>query len=236
MLKIALVEDSKLDMQNVVNFIDKFSEIKGERIIVNKFYNAVDFFEENSSFDIVYFDIEMPHMNGMEAAQKLRKKDKDVVIIFITNLAGYALEGYAVEAFDFVIKPVEYYNFSLKLQRAIDRVTLNKFIKINIKTEKGNIIVSSREVFYIEIFDHYLLFHTTSGIFKSLGKLYEIEKTLLEEGFFRSNRCYLINLEYVRGVLDTGVEIQNETLPISRRRRKDLLNAIADYIGKRGSF
>ena len=82
-------------------------------------------------------DIEMEFMNGMDAATKIREVDREVIIIFITNMAQYAIQGYAVYALDYVLKPISYFAFSQKLQRAVGRMKKRKERYINIVSKNG---------------------------------------------------------------------------------------------------
>ena len=134
MIKIAVVED-ELEMSNIlVNFINKFFEENELDVKVTVFNNALKFLDAyNFNFDLIFMDINMPSLDGINASKKLREIDSEVMLIFVTSLAQYAIKGYEVNAFDFIVKPITYYNFALKLTRALDNLSKDdtKIIVIN---------------------------------------------------------------------------------------------------------
>lgn len=170
MLKMAVVEDIKEDSDTLCGYVEKFSEETAERIDIRVFGNAVDFLDKYSSgFNIVLMDIDMPMLDGMAASRKLRDIDDDVVLIFVTNLAQYAVEGYEVHAFDFIVKPVSYYSFSIKLRRAIDHLGKSSGVTVQIRTRENFACVPSTEIKYIEVYDHDLVYHTVKGNMTAIG-------------------------------------------------------------------
>lgn len=144
MIKIAVVED-ELEMSNIlVKFINKFFEENELYVKATVFNNALKFLDAyNFNFDLVFMDINMPSLDGINASKKLREIDSEVMLIFVTSLAQYAIKGYEVNAFDFIVKPISYYNFALKLTRAIDNLSKDdtKIIVINSKTSIKKIML-----------------------------------------------------------------------------------------------
>ena len=233
-MNVVIVEDNQKDASLIKSYLEKFAKEKQIDIVVNEFLNPILFLEQYSlTYDIVFMDIHMPIMNGLECAKKLRVIDKNVVLIFITNLAQYAVNGYEVNALDFIVKPISYYNFSLKTQRALKYLEDNHDVKIKIKTLNGIAVLSIKEILYIEIFNHSLVFYTNDNNFiESNGQLLEIENELLSYDFFRCSRNYLVNLRYVRSINDNFVFIGDKKLEISRRRKKSFIEALASYLKK----
>lgn len=121
MIRIAIADDDAAFLAKIQKYIQKYQKENGEDIQLTAFSDAKELIEGYSPvYDIVILDIEMPGMNGMEAAEKIRQADEDVVLMFITNMIQYAIRGYSVGALDFVMKPVNYYTFSLKLSYRAD--------------------------------------------------------------------------------------------------------------------
>ena len=118
MLNIAIVEDEK-EMSNCLrDYLIKFFNEENISIDVSIFDNGNIFLEKYKlNYNLIFLDIKMPSIDGMEVAQKIRKIDKNVMIIFVTSLAQYAIKGYEVNAFDYILKPIDYYNFKLKMSR-----------------------------------------------------------------------------------------------------------------------
>ena len=221
MPKIAVVEDVGKDADTLRAYIERFSEDRGVRTSVRVFSNAVDFLDKYSSdFDIVFMDIEMPMLSGM---------DGEVVLIFVTNLAQYAVEGYEVNAFDFIVKPVNYHSFSMKFERALDRLGRSSGVIVRIKTREKLACVPSSEIKYIEVYDHDLVYHTVKGDMTATGTLSDVESKLEGAGFFRLSRYSLVNLSFVRAVRSTYVDVDGAEVQISGARRKELMAALAGW-------
>lgn len=176
MIRIAVVEDEKDQAELLSSYLQRYSSEKDCRLTVTPYYTAADFLacedrEGSYPYDIVFMDIELPDGNGMEIARRLRKTNKRTLIIFVTNLAQYAVKGYEVRAFDFVVKPVSYYNFMLKFSAALDNLELNKDTEIWIKSKEGRVRLLASRIIYVEVLKHYLTYHTKDGDFTALGSI-----------------------------------------------------------------
>ena len=123
MIHIAVVEDEKLFAEQILNFIRKYEKENNRQIKVTAYSDGEDIVEDyKGEYDIILMDIQMRFMDGMTAAEKIRSLDDEVIIMFITNMIQYAVRGYEVDAMDYVVKPVEYFSFSQKLDKAIARI------------------------------------------------------------------------------------------------------------------
>lgn len=232
-VRAVIAEDNPSDAARLRGYLDRYSEEHGTLFSVRAYPDAVSFTEKyEPGSDIIFMDIEMPDMNGMEASRRVRMYDRDVIIIFVTNMAQYALKGYEVGAFDFIVKPVSYGDFSFKLTRALEKLERSGGgVSIMARTRRGVFKVEAAETKYVEIADHSLIYHTVKGDVTATGHLYEIEPILLGAGFVRCNRCYLVNLRYVEYAEDNTVSLgDGVVLQISRNRRKEFYDALTSYM------
>lgn len=142
MPNIALVEDEPEAADVLAAFIARYADEKGLELAVTRFGNAMDFEMTHQHFDLVFMDIQMPGINGMEAAQLMRTYDSETPIIFVTNLAQYAVKGYEVDALDFIVKPVTYFNFRMRMDKAMRRIRRNASRSIAIGTRDGMRVVA----------------------------------------------------------------------------------------------
>lgn len=198
---------------------------------VEVFSNAVNFLKNYKSvYDIVFMDIEMPYMSGMEAAIKLREIDQTVLLLFVTNMSQYAVKGYEVDAINFLVKPVAYFNFALKMQKAIMKLESNRDREILVRTKDGVIRLRTSKVQYVEISGHRIVYHTQEGTYEGYGTLKQVEERLAGTPFVRCNSCYLVNLQFVSKVTGWTVEVGNSMLQISHPKKKDFLNALNLYV------
>lgn len=123
MLRVAIVEDDELYAKQLGTYLQQFEEEYKEQVEITYFTDGDQIVQKyQSQNDIILMGIEMKFVNGMTAAEKIRKMDSEVVIIFITNMAQYAIRGYAVDDLDYVLKPVSYFAFSQKLVRVLNRM------------------------------------------------------------------------------------------------------------------
>ena len=232
MYRIAIVEDEQSYRDQVREYILQYGKEKDLSFDIVTYTDGSEIAEdEEHSFDIIFFDIEMEQMNGMDAAAEIRARDENVVIVFITNMAQYAIEGYSVGAFDFVLKPVDYYGFSLRFGRALQRVQKRETREIVVNTATGIRRIDSGDIWYVEIDNRILYFHTNSGQYSMRGTMQNAEEMLRDYHFVKCNHWYLVNLKYVTEIQDNIVYVAGNPLEISRRNKTAFIRAVTDYIG-----
>ena len=151
MVRIAIVEDDRHDREALKKCLSRYEKENQVKFSLTEFQDGEDIVTDyTASYDLIILDIEMAFLNGMKAAEKIRELDTNVIIIFITNMAQYAIRGYAVDALDYVLKPVSYFAFSQRLNRAISRMKKRetKMIMVNIKG--GTVRINIANIYYIE--------------------------------------------------------------------------------------
>ena len=231
-MRIAIVDDDPDDRARLLSFLDTYFSENGEDYQTEVYEDAVSFLNEYAfTFDFVIFDIDMPRLSGIDAAKELRKKDPSVTLMFVTNMPQYALDGYSVEAVDYVLKPFSYPDFKLKMKKAARYIRRNADAAISLSTPDGIIKCNASGIFYVESMLHYLYYHTSKGVFKIRGKLSDVEKELLPYHFARSGKSYLVNLAHLESIEGSQIVVGEERLPLSRRMKPLLLSAFAKYMG-----
>ena len=233
MLKIAVVEDQTEMREELCGFIRRYATEQGIQAEVQPIEDgAVIAAHYKPNYDIIFMDVEMPGLDGFGTAEKIRAVDADVVLVFVTNMAQYAIKGYEVDALDYVLKPVNYYQFCTKLSRAIQRVQRRKGGQVALQLAGGGMqLLNTGEIYYLETHSRMLYYHTAKGEFAVRASLASAEKELALHHFARCNQCYLVNLKYVRAVENDFVRVNDDRLEISRRQRAAFLTAVASYIG-----
>lgn len=234
MLKIGLLEDEQDQAERLILFLAQYRQSHPQfAYTLQRYSRALELLDHyERDFDLLFLDIRLPDMTGMEAAHRIRESDRNVMIIFVTSLTQYAVEGYSVQAFDYIVKPIGYESFAAKLERALRVLSYRRpGVVLDIKTREGSLRLSADMIRYFEVFDHDLLIHTDDGIIKQWGSLSRYEKQLAEAHFARCNSCYLVNLKFVRGVYGDEVQVGNDRLAVSKSRRKAFLQALAQYKG-----
>jgi DNA-binding LytR/AlgR family response regulator len=231
-MRIAIVDNEPKDAARLKTYLERFGREQGLELEPICYASAQDFFQAYQfNFALVILDIDMPGMNGVEAARQLRKADSNVVLMFVTNMPQYALCGYEVEALDYVIKPVAYGEFSLKLKKALRYIRRNQDDRVTLHTQEGAVSLSVRDIYYVESALHYLTYHTTEREYRVRGSMGEAEQQLLPLQFARCHSSFLVNLRYVRAIEKDDVLVENARLKISRGRRQDFLNQFTRFLG-----
>ncbi len=234
MIRIAVVEDDAESRSLTETYLARFARENGEEIRVHAYSDGLDFLNEyRSDFDVVVMDIELPHLDGIETARRMRRIDSTVQLIFLTNMAQYAIKGYDVDATDYILKPVGYFVFATKIKKALRAAIRLKDVALTVNDGGGIKVLRSSRVRYIEVADHNLIFHTEDGIYQKRGTLSETENLLRNQNFVRCNSCYLINLNYVTGTKDCFVFLGEEKLQISRPKLKKFKEALLQFCGRR---
>ena len=232
MLQVAIVEDDERERERLkecLGFLERDSEYS---FAVSEFTTGAAFLDQYAPvYDIVFMDIEMPGINGMETARELRTLDGDVILIFVTNLAQYAIFGYEVEALDYILKPVNPYSFAMKVRRAAARAVRRTDDYIPVKVEGETVSVRKSSIRYMEVYGHYVIYHTTDGDYSEYTTLKEAAGKVNRRSFVNVNRSVLVNLRYVSSVSRDSVQVGEENLTISRPQKKAFLEAMSEYMG-----
>lgn len=235
MPRVVIVEDEENYSRALVRLCSKYQQEHGVEISTEVYDNPAVFLQKyRGDADVILLDILMPQMNGMECARRLRKRDENVLLCFVTSMAQYAIQGYEVGAVDFILKPVSYDEFSLKMNRILRILRKQSSATVMISTRSEMKKIDLRDLRYVEVFNHSLIYHTTEGDFEAYGKLSSLEEDERFHRFVRTSPSHLVNCSMITSVQDDSLFLGTTQLPISRRRRKECLEKMAGIFG--GSF
>lgn len=230
MWRIAIIDDQLPVREQLQSYFERYQNLHQQQFRLSLFENAEVFLNQYKPiYDIVLMDIDMPGVNGLTAAHRLRKLDGQVVLIFITNLAQYAINGYEVRAADYVIKPLDYAKFEFKLTRALGMVAPKSKPTFLIRTEDGILSLEQDDVTYVEVQGHNLFYHTVSEIYRVRGSLKQAEADFALPQFFTCNKCYILNLAFVEKVKNNIAVVVGDEIMISRPKKKAFMEALAAY-------
>ena len=206
---------------------------------VTEFSSGGELLAGAGGFDIIFLDIGMDGLDGMQTAKKLRQDGCRAAIIFVTAFEDRVFDAFDVGAFNFLVKPVSAKKFAEVLKKAIDSretpppdETHDRYIAI--KTGGLNTKLALSEIMYAEVFDRILILHTTGGKVEYRGRLNEFEKCT-DDTFFRTHRSYLINLRYVERYTSSEVTMENgDRVLLAKQRYSELVKAYLRYIKSEG--
>lgn len=231
-MKIAIVDDSRKDAERLKGYVEQFCTEQEEAIQIFVYRDGLDFLDEmGKNFDIVFMDVEMPHLDGIKTAKRMRETDESTVLVFITNMAQYAIHGYEVNAIEYMVKPVGYYNFADKMTKALRFVRRNKERILLLKSEDMVAKIPLSEVYYLEKEKNYIVFHTKKEIYRERGSMAEMEGKLQGAGFAKCCSGCLVNLKHVSKMSKDMVFVHGEGISLSRSQRKEFVSAFTEFLG-----
>lgn len=232
MIRIAIVEDAAFDRQVLRDCLREYGQETGAELQITEFTGGTAFLEQyQEDLDLIFMDIMMDGLDGLTTARKLRRRDDKVLLVFVTSMLQYAVQGYSVDAMDFIVKPVTYTGLKLCMDRVVRRLNETTPVRLRFTNREGTHSVDAAEICYIESLEHKIVVHTVQGEIQSDMSLAAAEKMVKALPFFRCHVSYLVNLRYVDRVSGNDVWVNGDRLAISRYRRKDFLEAWSAWLG-----
>ena len=231
-MRVAIVDDEAEVRKELSDYLHRFQEESGVELEAVPFASADAFLAGYTmGWNIIIFDIDMPGINGMDAARRIRETDRAVTIMFMTNLAQYAIAGYEVDASDYILKPIDYYDFSMKFHRTVEKAAHKIEHVIQIKTAEGIRRVHVTKILYVEVLSNYLHIHTEDGrTYVTRGNMQTAAGILSKYAFVRCHRSYMVNLRHVERVLNSEITVAGQTLPVGRAFRDDVKHRYMQFI------
>lgn len=233
MLNIAIVEDSLPDLERMDTYIKQWKDAENEHVSVTRYTRAWDFLNEfKGQFHLILLDIMLPDKNGVDTAKCIRQTDQNVVIVFTTSMKQYAINGYEVDALDFILKPISYGRFALMMKKAMiraARATEQVLVRIPGSTLKMDV----DSILYVESEGHSVIFHMSDDQdIKKRMSLSDVEKLLPEIQFSRCAVSYLINLKYVKRIEGDFVLVDNAKVKMTRSKNREFRKAFVSYYSR----
>ncbi len=235
MLSIAVCDDEVMECCGIAGRIKEMLREMKVPCMIRQFYSGWELLRAADSFDIVFLDIIMPGLDGMKAARLFREKTSERLLIFISTSREYVFDAYDVEAFQYLLKPIDDKKLRSVLRRAVRKTEVHSREFIIVSREHLQKKVFLDDIRYFEIQGRLVTIHGTGGSFTYYERIGVLEKELQGKGFFRCHKSFLVNLRYVdaydrqEAVLDNG-----EKLMIARRRYEAFCEELLTYMAKSG--
>ena len=231
LLLVAVVDDDAKDAERLKDLVEAYFARRETPVLIHVYPDGLDFIRSTSVHDIVFMDIRMDQLDGLDAAHLMRKINSEACLIFVTNMAQFAIKGYEVDALDFILKPATPTSISFLLDKAMKRLSGTGSAAFSLKTPDGLISLTMNEVTFVEVFDHNLIYHTTRGDYTVRGRLSDVMSKLDEKHFAMCNRSFIVNLRHVDQVTSDTLFIGNHRIPISKSHRKELMKRFSSFLG-----
>lgn len=221
-INIAICEDDEKQLQINKYYIEQWANLKKQQVDIVTYNSSENFLFDwryDIEIDIVFLDIKMRAMSGMELAQHIRKINQEITIIFITGEADYVFQGYEVQALNFLLKPINKESVFKCLDTWFQKNMKQESNYLVIKKGKEIIRINYNEIYYFTSFDHYVDIHTINGVITFKEKMGNLEQKLPEERFCRCHRSYIVNVSFINQILKNEILLGNEMrIPISKSR------------------
>ncbi len=235
-MHISIVEDQTEERQRLQDYTEKYCAAHQLEVQLCVYPDGDSFLKHytvDPHPDLIFMDIEMPGQSGMETARKLREIDRAVPLIFVTYMVQFALEGYSVDAADFIPKPVTYASFSTHLDRQLGKMRTAAPRFLQTSYAKQPLSLQVQHICFIESLRKKTIIHDIDGgTHYSSEPLYALEEKLSGEPFFRCHNAYLVNLAHVKRMDSTSVYMPADALPLSKYRKKEFMQTLAAYRGR----
>lgn len=228
--RIAIIEDEAIHRDCLTAYLNRFGKERELAFRLAFFGDAVSFLDSyRKEYDLLFLDIRMPGIDGMDAARRLREIDPDVGLIFVTSLQQYAVDGYSVGACDYIVKPFTYETFAIKLDHALYLLPgKDRLIAFRFGTAQYRI--SEADIRWLESRGHNVAYHLKTGEVIRRISLNDAEKELGDR-FLRLNSGMLVNMDHVRSTENDSVLLGDQALPIAQMRKAAVLQRLYDYRG-----
>lgn len=231
MVRIAICDDEKNTSDKIRTMVSDFFRRKNMEISITQFSNGEELLKYDKTIDILFLDIQMNGIDGMETARKLRSRKFKGFLIFITVLKEMVFEAFDVQAYDYLVKPVEERQLEKTMERLLE--SMQKASEASLLVQKGyeSSIIAFEDIVFCEIIDRKVYLHLVSSEVVDFYERIEKLETKLDSRFFRCHRSFLINLKYLKSYKNGTAYMEGgKEIPVSRLRSKEFSNVILQYM------
>lgn len=232
MFKIAICEDDKQQQHFVESLIKDNKKLKDLEIsLFDSGEELVEAYKSGQTFSIILLDMQMKELSGIETGALLRKYDKKAIIIIITSILEYAMDGYSIDAFEFILKPIDQEKFDRVLEKAFRKIrdNMNKVYVFQVKDRVT--IVKLMDIIYFESIGKKVDVHRLDGVVSSNESISTIEKNLVRNGFIRISRFYLLNMHYIKEIQVDNILLKDgKMLKYSEKLQKTIKEGYMNFM------
>lgn len=235
MVHIAICDDEQYISDKLKAMVSDFFRRKNMEIAVTQYSNGEELLEYGENIDILFLDIQMNGIDGMETARKLRNHKFKGFLIFITVLKEMVFQAFDVQAYDYLVKPIDETRFEKTLERLLESMQNASEVGLLIRKGYESRIIALEDIVFCEIIDRKMYLHLVSSEVIDFYERIEKLETKLDSRFFRCHRSFLINLKYLKSYKNGSAYMEGgKQVPVSRLRSKEFSNVILQYMKEWG--
>lgn len=231
MIRVAVCDDEKYMAGAVKKMAADFFRAQNIETVIEVFLSGKELLKYEKTIDILFLDIQMKETDGMETARILRRRGFKGYLIFITVLRETVFEAFEVQAYDYLVKPIEQSRFQKTMERVL--ASMQSAGEANLLVQRGyeSRLVPFEQIIFCEIIDRKVYLHLTSFEIVDYYDRIENLETKLDGRFFRCHRSFLINLQYLRSYKNQTAYMEGgKQIPVSRLRSKEFSGVILRYM------
>lgn len=231
--QLALCDDEAIHIENICRYLSAYESESGNVLVVEYYESAQILLDElkneKKTFDIIFLDVDMPNLSGMDAAMAIRKFNIDIVICFITSYENYAYQAFLADAAGYLMKPVTYNDFKRMINKCIAQIQYTRDCEtaedkfFDVKTERSHTVVPMRSIVYIEKRRNKCVIHLNDKEVTSYDTLVHVYEHLNQKQFYYVHQGYIVNFDYIKEVLPDRILLAiNLEIPLSRKYYKTM--------------
>lgn len=237
MLSIAVCDDIALECAQLAKQIRHITGQAGHEILLREFYTGKELLQSTETFDILFLDIKMPGLDGMELARLLRRREETCLLVFVTAVSEYVFEAYDVEAFAYLVKPVTDEHLAKVLTRGMKKLRRESSESLLVSSQRLVRKIPLKDIIYMESQGRLLTIHTIQDLIETYDQIGQMEKRLGSKNFFRCHKGYLVNLKYVDTYDKTQIYLETkDTVLLAKRRYDEFTRALMHYLKQEGGL
>ncbi len=233
-MNICICDDDKIVHQEIRECLSPFFTNSNAPDITDCYSGEeiVSHYSRENYFDIVFLDVEMGKINGIEAAGEIRKHAPKTIIIFVSSHRNYVFDSFKCEALHYIVKPITQFEFDDVFNRALNKYRLtHKNYTITWKNTITNLVID--DIIYIDCFNRKLRFHTEQGTYMCIGKIVDTYEKLKTHGFILVHQGYIVNMHYIKSFLHEEIVLRSgERIMVSMRKRPEAIRAYDIFLQK----
>lgn len=231
MLNIAICDDEINVLNKTKDIIESYEK---QNLSIATFSSGEDLIASNFSFDIIFLDIDMGGINGIDTAKLIRKKDKKVKIIYVTNYTDYTSSAFSVHAFGYILKPVNEKQIYHQLDEALSYMNEEISEVLEFNTIEGVVRVDLKDIYYFEYKLRKVIMKTNQDTYTIKQKISDIGKNMEEYNFVMPHKSFSVNLHNVKSVKGYDIYMMDgSVIPLSQKKSTQFRNSLNIYLSNK---